>query len=300
MTAYTSAQTQGKHRMAVLALILTAALWSIGGLLIKSVQWNAFGIAGARSLIALVVFLPFVRQCRFRFTPPMILGVLAYSLTTILFTAANKNTTAANAILLQYTAPVFVILMASVFLKERMTKVDVLCVVGVLGGLTLFVLEGIGGGHLFGDVLALLSGVSFAGLAVTMRAQKDANPMESVILGNLLNAVICLPIGFSISKPQGGLLWLVLLGILQLGLSYLLYSFAVRHVSALQTVLLTMLEPLLNPVWVFLATGEKPGLLAVGGGVLVLVMVVLHAVLKNREAAWQVRNRQVGTSEASD
>ena len=174
-------------------------------MLFRSVQWNAIGIAGARSLIALVVFLPFVRQCRFRFSIPMVLGVVAYSLTTILFTAANKNTTAANAILLQYTAPVFVILMASVFLKERMTKVDVLCVVGVLGGLVLFVLEGIGGGHLFGDVLALLSGVSFAGLAVTMRAQKDANPMESVILGNLLNAVICLPIGFSISMPQGGL-----------------------------------------------------------------------------------------------
>ena len=282
----TSMQQQGKHRLAVLGLILTAALWSIGGLLIKSVQWNAIGIAGARSLIALVVFLPFVRQCRFRFSIPMVLGVVAYSLTTILFTAANKNTTAANAILLQYTAPVFVILMASVFLKERMTKVDVLCVVGVLGGLVLFVLEGIGGGHLFGDVLALLSGVSFAGLAVTMRAQKDANPMESVILGNLLNAVICLPIGFSISMPQGGLIPLVLLGVVQLGLSYLLYSFAVRYVSALQTVLLTMLEPLLNPVWVFLATGERPGMLAISGGIVVLFMVVLHAILKNREATW--------------
>ena len=294
----TSMQQQGKHRLAVLGLILTAALWSIGGLLIKSVQWNAIGIAGARSLIALVVFLPFVRQCRFRFSVPMVLGVVAYSLTTILFTAANKNTTAANAILLQYTAPVFVILMASVFLKERMTKVDVLCVVGVLGGLVLFVLEGIGGGHLFGDVLALLSGVSFAGLAVTMRAQKDANPMESVILGNLLNAVICLPIGFSISMPQGGLIPLVLLGVVQLGLSYLLYSFAVRHVSALQTVLLTMLEPLLNPVWVFLATGERPGMLAISGGIVVLFMVVLHAILKNREATWrktQEKNENIAT-----
>jgi drug/metabolite transporter (DMT)-like permease len=266
--------------MAVVALIVTAALWSIGGLLIKSVQWNAFGIAGARSLIALVVFLPFVRQCRFRLSVPMVLGTLSYSLTTILFTAANKNTTAANAILLQYTAPIFVILMAHFLLKERMTKVDVLCVLGVLGGLVLFVFEGIGGGHLFGDFLALLSGVCFAGLAVSMRAQKDAKPMESVILGNLLNAVICLPIGFSISLPQGGLLFLVLLGLVQLGLSYLLYSYAVRHVPALQIVLLTMLEPLLNPVWVYLATGETPGLLALIGGAVVLLMVVMHAVLK--------------------
>ena len=114
--------------------------------------------------------------------------------------------------------------------------------------------------------------------------------MESVILGNLLNAVVCLPIGFSISLPQGGLIYLVLLGLVQLGFSYLLYSYAVRYVSALQTVLLTMLEPLLNPVWVFLATGEKPGLLAVSGGVIVLFMVVLHAILMNREASWHRRN----------
>jgi len=273
----------GKHNLAVLALIATAALWSIGGLLIKSVQWNPFGIAGARSFIALFVLLPFIRQCRFRFSIPMVLGTLAYSLTTILFTTANKLTTAANAILLQYTAPVFVILMASVFLKERMTRVDVLCVGGVLAGLVLFVLEGMGGGHLLGDLIALASGITFAGLAVSMRAQKDANPMESVILGNLLNALICLPVGFSVSKPVSGLGWLVVLGLVQLGLSYVLYSFAVRHVSALQTVLLTVLEPLLNPVWVFLATGEKPGLFALLGGVIVLGMVVLHAVLKKRE-----------------
>ncbi len=276
--------SRGKHNLAVFALIATAALWSIGGLLIKSVQWNPFGIAGARSFIALFVFLPFLRQCRFRFSVPMVLGTVAYSLTTILFTTANKLTTAANAILLQYTAPVFVILMASIFLRERMTRVDVLCVAGVLAGLVLFVFEGMGGGHLPGDLIALASGVTFAGLAVSMRAQKDANPMESVILGNLLNALICLPIGFAVSKPAGGLGWLVVLGLVQLGLSYVLYSFAVRHVSALQTVLLTVLEPLLNPVWVFLATGEKPGLYAILGGIVVLGMVVLHAVLKKREA----------------
>lgn len=273
-----------KHNLAVLALIATAALWSIGGLLIKSVQWNPFGIAGARSFIALFVFLPFIRQCRFRFSIPMVAGTIAYSLTTILFTAANKLTTAANAILLQYTAPVFVIILASVFLHERMTRIDILCVGGVLAGLVLFVLEGMSGGHLLGDLIALGSGVTFAALAVSMRAQKDANPMESVILGNLLNAVICLPIGFALSKPVSGLEWLVVLGLVQLGLSYVLYSFAVRHVGALQVVLLTVLEPLLNPVWVFLATGEKPGMYAVLGGIIVLGMVVLHAVLKKRES----------------
>jgi drug/metabolite transporter (DMT)-like permease len=274
---------KGKRQLAVLALIGTAVLWSIGGLLIKTVQWNPFGIAGGRSLIALIVFLPFLRKCRFQFTFEMIAAAVAYSLTTLLFTGANKLTTAANAILLQYTAPVFVILLASVLLKERMTKVDILCVAGVTAGLVLFVMEGIGRGHLLGDLMALCSGFTFACLAVFMRKQKDANPMESVILGNLINAVICLPVGLVLSRPQGGLEWLVVLGLVQLGFSYLLYSFAIRYVSALQTVLLTVFEPLLNPVWVFLATGERPGWLALAGGAVVLGMVVLHAVLKNRE-----------------
>lgn len=273
----------GKRKLAVLALIGTAVLWSIGGLLIKTIQWNPFGIAGGRSLIALIVFLPFIRQCRFKLTFDMLAAAVAFSLTTLLFTGANKMTTAANAILLQYTAPVFVMLLAALLLKERMTRIDIWCVAGVTAGLLLFLIEGIGGGHLLGDIFALCSGFTFACLAVFMRKQKDANPMESIILGNLINAVVCLPIGFVISRPQGGLGWLLVLGLFQLGLSYLLYSFAVRHVSALQTVLLTVLEPLLNPVWVFLATGERPGWLSLVGGGIVLGMVMLHAVLKNRE-----------------
>lgn len=276
-------QETGKQKLAVLALIGTAVLWSIGGLLIKTIQWNPFGIAGGRSLIALIVFLPFIRQCRFKLTFDMLAAAVAFSLTTLLFTGANKMTTAANAILLQYTAPVFVMLLAALLLKERMTGIDIWCVAGVTAGLLLFLIEGIGGGHLLGDIFALCSGFTFACLAVFMRKQKDANPMESIILGNLINAVVCLPIGFVISRPQGGLGWLLVLGLFQLGLSYLLYSFAVRHVSALQTVLLTVLEPLLNPVWVFLATGERPGWLSLVGGGIVLGMVMLHAVLKNRE-----------------
>jgi len=276
-------QDNGKQKLAVIALIFTAVLWSVGGLLIKSVQWNAFGIAGGRSLIALLVFLPFIKQCRFRMNFDMIAAAVAYSLTTLLFASANKLTTAANAILLQYTAPVFVLVLGAFFLKEKMTKIDVLCVIGVLAGLILFVVEGIGVGHILGDSLALASGFTFGCLAIFMRKQKDANPMESVILGNLINAVICLPIGLILSKPEGGLEWILVLGIVQLGFSYLLYSFAVRYVVALQIVLLTTLEPLLNPVWVFLVTGEKPGWLAILGGLIVLGMVVLHAILKNRE-----------------
>ncbi len=289
-------QEPGKKKLAVAALIGTAMLWSIGGLLIKSVQWNPFGIAGGRSLIALLVFLPFIRQCKFRWSFDMFAAALSYSLTTLLFTGANKLTTAANAILLQYTAPVFVILLASFILKERMTKIDIFCVAGVTAGLVLFVVQGMGGGHLLGDALALCSGFTFACLAVFMRKQKDANPMESVILGNLLNAVVCLPIGISVSKPTGGLEWLLVLGLVQLGFSYLLYSFAVKHVSALQTVLLTVLEPLLNPVWVFLVTGERPGWLALAGGLLVLGMVVLHAVLKNRENSRIIRRVEEKTA----
>lgn len=271
-------------QLAVFALVLTAILWSSGGLLIKSVGWNSFGIAGGRSLIALLVFVPFFKQIRFRMSFPMIMGAISYSLTTILFATANKMTTAANAILLQYTAPIYVIFLAALLLKERITKVDVAAVFGVFAGLVLFLFEGLNGGHLWGDALALLSGFTFAGVAVFMRMQKDVNPMTSVVLGNIINAVICIPIGFAVSTPTGGMGYLILLGLFQLGLSYALYSYAVKHVKALQIILLTTLEPLLNPVWVFLVRGEKPGWFAVAGGILVIAVVLWHTWRKQKES----------------
>lgn len=268
---------------AIFALLATAVLWSMGGLLIKTIEWNAFGIAGGRSLIALAVFLPFIRRIRFRFTLPAVAGAICYSMTTILFAMANKMTTAANAILLQYTAPIYVIILSAIFLKERARKLDYAAVAGVFAGLVLFLYEGISGSHLAGDLIAILSGVTFAGLAVFMRMQKDADPMVSVIAGNVLNAVVCIPVGLAVSKPAGGMIWLVVLGLFQLGLSYVLYSLAIKRVKALQAVLIAAVEPILNPIWVFLATGERPGGLALLGGLIVMASVLAHSWLRQRQ-----------------
>ncbi len=269
----------GKHNLAVLALIATAALWSIGGLLIKSVQWNPFGIAGARSFIALFVFLPFIRQCRFRFSIPMVLGTLAYSLTTILFTTANKLTTAANAILLQYTAPIYIALFGAFFLHERATWIDWLSIVVTLGGMALFFREGLASRNLVGDLLALASGLTFAFMNMLLRRQKAGSPLESVLLGNALAAVIGLPfLSRGLPSLQG---WgsLLLLGVFQLGLSYVLYSQAIKHVTAMEGVLFSTLEPIINPIWVMLLIGERPSAWAIAGGALVLLAVTGRGIL---------------------
>src|SRR5512139_1930566 len=126
---------------AIIYLVITALLWSSGGLLIKSVAWNSIAIAGTRSAIAALVILAFRRRMSFNWGFAQLGGALCYAGTVILFVAANKLTTAANAILLQYTAPIYVAILSYWFLKERITKMDILTIVAAFGGMVLFFLD---------------------------------------------------------------------------------------------------------------------------------------------------------------
>src|SRR5262249_24016158 len=167
--------------------------------------------------------------------------------------AANKLTTAANAILLQYTAPVWVALLAGWLLDERATRADWLTIAVVFGGMAIFLYDGLRLHDLAGVIVAIASGVAFATMIVLLRLQKDASAIESIILGNLIGALIGLPAMWSSPWPDArSLLALLVLGVVQLGLSYLLYARAIMHVTALEAVLIPVLEPILNPLWVLL------------------------------------------------
>ena len=260
-----------ESRQAVGFLLGAAVLWSFGGLLIKLISWNPLAIAGARSAIASLVFLAFLRHPRFTWSRAQIGGAVAYAATVVLFVAANKLTSAANAILLQYTAPVYVALFGAWFLGERTTWRDWVTIIAVLGGISLFFLDRLSFNGLWGNVLALLSGLSFACLVLFLRGQKSGSPFESILLGNLLTALIGLPFMISSEPPSAAsLLPLLMLGLFQLGLSYILYIAAIKHVTALEAILIPVLEPLLNPIWVFLAIGEAPGRWALFGSLIVL------------------------------
>ena len=272
------------ERKAVALLVLTAVLWSLGGLLIKSITWSAPAIAGARSAIAAVVLLPVVRPRNFTWSAAQIGGAVAYAVTVILFVMANKLTTAANAILLQYTAPLWIAVFSPWFLKESARWFDWPIIALILAGTVLFFLDRLTVRGLWGNVLALVSGLSFAWLALFLRKQKSGSPFESVFLGNVLTASVCLPFMFTgLPTAHGsvpfGFALIACLGVFQLGLSYFLYAHAIRHVSALEAMLIPAIEPILNPTLVLLVLGERPGFLAVIGGAIVLGAVTTRGVL---------------------
>jgi drug/metabolite transporter (DMT)-like permease len=271
-----------KRRQAVLLLIVTAVLWSLGGLLIKWVSLPPLAIAGYRSAIALPVLLLYFKRRAVNFSAAQLVGAACYAATVILFVYATKLTTAGNAILLQYTAPVYVALLSGWLLNEKTRWFDWAAIVAVLSGMSLFFMDRLSSGQMTGNILAIFSGVSFASLVLFMRKQKDASPAGSAILGNLLTALVCLP-GMVESLP-GGMDWtvLALLGVFQLGLSYICYAVAIRKVTALEGILIPMLEPILNPLWTFFFLGERLGLWALLGGFLVILSILFRNIMNSK------------------
>lgn len=272
-----------KRKISILFLVLTAALWSMGGLLIKLVNAHPLFIAGVRSLISAVIILLYVRRPKFTWSFPQIAAAIAYALTVITFVFANKYTTAANAILIQYTAPIYVALFSGWLLKEKVTYLDWATIAVVFGGMILFFIDSLDTRGLLGNIFALISGIGFGFFPIFMRMQKDGSPIESVILGNIITAIIGLPFIF-ISQPDSiEWLYLVILGVVQLGIPYILFSFAIKYATALEACLISIIEPILNPIWVLLLIGEEPSVFAIIGGIIVISAVTFRSILSIRK-----------------
>ncbi|MGE5632120.1 MAG: DMT family transporter [Caulobacteraceae bacterium] len=282
-----------KDRFKSIALLaLVAVLWSLGGLFIKLIQWNAVAIAGVRSVIASLVILAVIKKPNLKWDKFKFAGAVAYAGTVILFVIANKLTTAATAILLQYTAPVYVALFGAWFLKEKTSLLDWASIFLVLGGMVLFFIDKMSTGGLIGNICAILSGFSFACLVLLLRKQKDESPLESVFWGNVLTALIGLPFMFSSMPDLKGWGGLLILGIFQLGLAYILYTVAIKNVTALEAILIPVLEPILNPVWVFIFMGEMPGPWALVGGFIVLVSITGRTVIAELRTKYNKENNE--------
>jgi len=267
------------HLKGIILLLAAALLWSLGGVLIKWVDWNPVAIAGMRSAIAIPAFLLFMRRKPvFSWSRWQVAGALAYAATVISLVVATKLTTAANAILLQYTAPIYVALLAPRLLNEPTQARDWLFIILALGGMCLFFLDQLTPAGMWGNLLALFSGGCFALLIMAFRAQKGSTPFESVILGNALAALLCLPFMFGSGPSLQGWLTLVALGTVQLALAYYCYSLGIRQVGALSAVIITTIEPIMNPLWVIWGVGEVPGPWALVGGVLILSAVTGRGV----------------------
>jgi drug/metabolite transporter (DMT)-like permease len=260
----------------VITMVVTASLWSIAGLFIKIIDWHPFAIAGIRSLIASLVILAFLRKPNFHLSFPQVAAAVANALTMLLFVSANKTTTAANAILLQYIAPVFTAFIGAALLKERTRIEHWVSIVFVAAGMMIMFADKLGGGHLFGDALALMSAVTLSLYFVFMRMQKEGSPLESNLLSQWITAGICLAISLFLPMPQftqKSVAAILVLGIIQIGIPSILMAVAIKRISAISAILIAMIEPVLNPVWVFLVLGEAPGMNTIIGGAFILSAV---------------------------
>ncbi len=249
-------------------------------------SWPGLAVAGGRGLVAALFLMATNGRLNFHLSRAQLLGALGYAGCTISFCVATTRTSAANAILLQYTAPIWVALFGTWLLGERASRADWITIAVALAGMALFFGDSLTLGHLDGDLLAVFSGVCFAGTAMALRQQKEGSPVESIILGNLLAFAVGLPsIVQAPPLPPTGWVALLALGIVQLGVSYWLYARAIRHVTALEAVIIPVIEPVLNPVWVLVFLGERPSPWALAGGAIVLGAVTARAVISIRARA---------------
>jgi drug/metabolite transporter (DMT)-like permease len=262
----------------IFMLLGSAFLWSTGGFLIKLVDLSSFQIAGLRSLITASVLLIVIKKPTLKFSLNKILGAIAYASMSICYISATKMTTAANAIMLQYTAPIYIAIFGGWMLKEKATLKDWVTIVFVIGGMVLFFFDDIGGGMLKGNIIAIFSGVALAFNTIFMRRQKDENPLENVFWGCILTFIVTSPSTFIKMPDTKSIVGLFLLGIFQLGISYILYSKAIKKVPALEATFISLVEPILSPIWVFLAVGEIPGVFSVIGGIIVLAAITLNCL----------------------
>lgn len=267
----------------VVLVLIAVFLWSTGGLFIKSTTIDAYQVTFFRSLFAAITVLVLTRKSGLKINGFGILTSVIYALLLFLFVWATKKTTAANAIFLQYTAPIYILVLAPFLIGEKFHWRDLVTVVIVLAGMSLFFVGQLRIEDYQGNTAALFSGI-FLGLYIMLLRHprgKGFNPAIAVIYGNLLLALVNAPTGIAAIPTMTPLDWfaVVFLGIFQIGISYILFiKGVVGGTRPLDASLIGFIEPLLNPVWVFLFVGERPSQWAILGGVVIISAILVHTI----------------------
>jgi drug/metabolite transporter (DMT)-like permease len=276
------------------AFVLVAVLlWSTGGLAIKYTTLDAFSVNLGRSLFAAITVAVFTFRKGLKLNLFTLLTSLLYAGTLSCFVYANKTTTAANAIFLQYTAPIYILILSPFILKEKFRVSDLITVVICLAGMSLFFLEpqsssnNLAPNIFVGNLAALASGVFFGLYFVFLRhprSLENRNPALSVFYGNLLIVIFMLPIIWNNppAPETNDILAILYLGIFQIGIAYVFFTIGIaRGVRSLDASIIGFVEPLLNPIWVFLFLKERPSVWAILGGVIIIAGVIFHTVKQN-------------------
>ena len=258
-------------RQGRLQVLLAALLWSLAGVFIKFLDLHPLAIVFYRSLFASLVFLPFLKRGEIRVGSPIVVAAITYTAAISAFVSANKLTSAANAIVLQYTAPVFVFLFSWLVLGEKISRLNGSALTIAMAGVAIISFDSAGRPEMAGVLLALLSGVLFAAYMINLRRTQATSPVYLTWLINIVCALLLLPFvtaHLALTLAQIGIL--ALMGAVQLGLPYFLFSKGLKTISVQEASLIALIEPVLNPLWVALVVGEIPSAATLSGGGIIL------------------------------
>lgn len=272
-------------------MVVCAILWSMSGITMKYINWSPFLIAGGRGLLSAAIIYLSMRYSGYRITiSKKSLGIASLTATNLIcFIAANKHTTAANAIVLQYTAPIFVLIITALVLKRKLKAYEIITILIAIIGVVFFFIEKISSDGMFGNILATASGF-FMGImyALTGEIKDDGERITGLVVGHLTLAVIGIPLGYFLTEPSEitlvPILLVVFLGVVQMGIPYSIYGRATALISGVEVSLISMIEPILNPIWVALFYGEIPGSMALIGAALIIGAVVSYTIMDARNS----------------
>ncbi len=271
------------QKIGTLQMLACSVLWSMAGIMFKYIPWHPVVIASVRAAVAGLVVLLFMRRrgCALSVSRKTVPAGVAKGLTCLLFVVANKLTTAANAIVLQYTAPVFLLLFSALIYGRRFSRADVTAVGLTLLGISLFFLGKYDAGRMIGNLVAVAAGASMGVMYMLMGEVTEAERLSSVLIGEAFTFLVGVPFLFLAPPALTAVpvTLILILGVFQLSIPYILYSLAAGKCSPLACCLLGALEPLLNPLWVLLFYGEKPGVFALIGGAVVIATVTVWSML---------------------
>jgi DME family drug/metabolite transporter len=269
-----------EHQIGLLAISTAALMWSSGGLFIKLVTFNAMQISFFRCSIAALVFATLFGRRLLLINTFTFVNAVFYASVLIAFVLATKMTTAANAIFLQSTAPIYVFIFEPIIAKTSYNRINILTIGVCAVGMIFFFIGKLSPGHFEGNLVALLSGVMFAALFLGLRKNEDKYQFSSIFYGNVIVAIVCIPFLPGIQDVNLRNLSMVsFLGVFQIGLAYAVFSYGLRRVLAIEASILALMEPVFNPVWVFIGYGEAPSFLAIIGGIIILSAIAMRTLI---------------------
>ncbi len=274
-----------EKKTGVVLMVLAAVCFSLGGLLIKFIPWNPFAINGTRNVVACLVIGAYIllTKHRLKFNFTVLMGAVCMFGVTTLFTVANKMTTAGNAIILQYTAPVWIIILMYLFFKKRPDKLECVTIFVAISGILCFFLDSLSAGNMIGNMIAVISGIFYAGVFM-LNAFEKGDALSSMFFGQLFSAVL---LGYRVVNETDfslrTIMAILILGAVQVGLAYIFFSYGTKLTDPVTASIIGAIEPILNPTLVAVFYGEHLSGFSIVGAIIVCTAVLYYNIGKNRQ-----------------